>query len=111
MRRIGLDYKKIFFFYLLYNPLGYAEFKDPTKPASFSVVTEIKKTVRFAPIKLSAIWISKDSKYVIINGEIAKEGETIRSTIKILHILADSVVIKHRGKKRVIYLLNSFTKK
>lgn len=96
---------------LFYCSFSYAEFKDPTRPATFSVAKETKKKAGSTSIKLSAIWVSGGIKRATINGETVKEGKTIHSTIKVLQILADSVVIRHKNKRRVLHLLNTLSKK
>ena len=83
-----------------------AELKDPTRPASYSVPKQIRQRASNT-LSLSSIWISDRSKRVTINGITGKQGEVILSTIKIVKILNDSVVIKQKGKTRKLNLLSS----
>ncbi len=90
---------------LFYSIVSFAELRDPTKPSSYSV--EIgNKTVpnQLGPLKLSSIWISGNSKRATINGVTAKQGDFILSSIKILKIASNSVLIKHNGTKRKLTL-------
>ncbi len=62
-------------------------------------------------LKLSAIFTSKHTKRVTINGITAKQGEIILSNIKILKISHSSVKIQQNGINRTLYLLPKFKKK
>jgi len=100
-----LDYKRsiILLAGLLFSIVCFAEFKDPTKPSSYSVEAGTAPSDS-KQLKLSSIWISGNSKRATINGVNAKQGDTIFSSIKILKIATNSVLIKQNGKKRKLTL-------
>lgn len=94
---------------LLFNSPSHAEFKDPTKPASYSANQNIDSE-QYHDLKLSTIWISKHSRRVTINGEKAKQGETILSDVKIIKIFNDAALIEQKGIRKKLYLLNAHIK-
>lgn len=100
-----MDYKRsiILLAGLVYSIVCFAEFRDPTKPSSYSVEAGITPTDS-KQLKLSSIWISGKSKRATINGVTAKQGDTIFSSIKILKIATNSVLIKQNDKKRNLTL-------
>ncbi len=89
--------------------LCHAELRDPTQPASFSARKSIDKG-QIEDLKLSSIWVSGQSKRVIINGEKAKQGETILSDVKVVKIFNDSVLIKQNGIQKKLYFLTRLYK-
>jgi hypothetical protein len=88
---------------LLVSSVCFAEFRDPTKPSSYSVEAGTDPS-ESKQLKLSSIWISGSSKRVTINGVTAKQGDVILSSIKILKIATNSVLIKQNGQKRKLTL-------
>lgn len=102
-----MAYKKSLFLIvgLLYNIYCFAEFKDPTKPASYSQNTDVISR-QSKQLKLSSIWISGDSRRATINGVTAQQGDFIFSSIKILKIESNSVLIKQKGKTKKLSLFS-----
>lgn len=99
--KIGILFILGLFFYKVCN----AELRDPTKPASYSANKKSPDRAQIEALKLSSIWVSGQSKRVIINGEKAKQGETILSDVRIIKIYNDSVLIKQNGIRKKLYLL------
>ncbi len=83
----------------------FAEFKDPTQPGSYFPKTGAISN-KSKQLKLSSIWISGNSKRATINGVTAQQGEFIFSTIKILKIENNSVLIKQKGKTHKLSLFS-----
>jgi hypothetical protein len=100
----------IFIFCLLFNSAAFSLLKDPTKPFSGATHSISSPEVEVG-LKLSAIFIYKQSKYATINGITAKEGQVILSAIKILKILNNSVKVLYKGSIQTLYLLTPFKKK
>ncbi|MCF6202387.1 MAG: general secretion pathway protein GspB [Methylococcaceae bacterium] len=102
-----MAYKKSFFLIvgLLYNIYCFAEFRDPTKPASYFKNTGVIAH-QSKQLNLSSIWISGDSKRATINGVTAQQGDFISPTIKVLKIESNSVLIKQKGKTKKLSLFS-----
>jgi hypothetical protein len=102
-----LAYKKLLLLIvsLLYNIYCFADFRDPTKPAAYFQNTGVIPS-HTKQLKLSSIWISGDSKRATINGVTAQQGDFIFSTIKILKIESNSVLIKQKGKTKKLSLFS-----
>jgi len=100
----------IFIVCLLFNSSAFAVLKDPTRPPNISANSNTSNTPK-VELKLSAIFISKQSKHALINGVTAKEGQLILSSVKVLKILKNSVKVRYKGTNQTLYLLTSFKKK
>ena len=83
-----------------------AELRDPTRPAypakSESTVGKVEETSR-----LSGIWITKTSRWVILNGVKAKQGQTIAGSINIIKISKNEVTINQNGTVKILQLVQS----
>jgi hypothetical protein len=83
----------------------FSEFRDPTQPPGLpekSVASVIPDDTK---LHLSAILTSSLSKRVIINGVMAKQGQTILNNVKILKIRKNSVDIMQQNKPKTLVLL------
>lgn len=107
-----MAYKKSLFITvgLFFSIASFAEFKDPTKPICYAQNGN-SISCQTVELKLSSILISGDYKRAVINGRTVKEGDEIFSSIKILNISKNSVLIKQRGdqQKRNLILYNIST--
>jgi len=88
----------------------HAALRDPTRPVYSNGKKITAAPVRSRPV-LSAIRISSQSKWAVINGVSAKQGQTIADGIKIVKIRAKSVVIKQKDKIRELHLIGQHYKK
>lgn len=82
----------------------HAELKDPTRPAYPATIEATVDTVTVEP-QLSAIWMSKKSRWATINGIQAKQGQTIAGNIKIIKVSKNAVTIDQNGTVRTLQLL------
>lgn len=93
---------------------GYAELRDPTQPnyPVPAVKTSSIKTPALAEAlpKLSAIWITANSKRATLNGITAHEGQTILNNVQIITISANQVVIKQNNRLKTLQLLQHSVK-
>jgi hypothetical protein len=81
-----------------------AELRDPTRPAYPVSPEATVDNIEVEP-KLSAIWISKKSRWAILNGIHAKQGQTIAGNIKIITIRKNTVTIDQNGNIKTLQLL------
>ena len=84
----------------------YAELRDPTQPG-YPISSELKTDKVEEISRLSGIWISKNSRWVTLNGIHAKQGQTIAGPITIIKIRKNEVTINQNGTIKVLQLLQS----
>ncbi|MEY3758961.1 MAG: hypothetical protein RIR39_452 [Pseudomonadota bacterium] len=84
-----------------------AELRDPTQPA-YPVKSELTagKMVEETS-RLTGIWISKTSRWVIINGVKAEQGQAIAGSINIIKIRKNEVTINQKGTIKILQLVQS----
>jgi len=80
-----------------------AQFRDPTQPVN-TPTAEHSSTVQNQGIILSAIWLSQPSKRATLNGQTLKQGESFND-ITLLKVNQNSVLIKHQGLVKTLYLI------
>jgi hypothetical protein len=95
---------RLLFLTLSISAIAYADDRDPTKPAFYSAGTNTDQNQ--SALNLSSIWVSAHSKRATINGITAKQGETILSTVKIIQILKNAVIIEQDRQRSKLYLLS-----
>jgi len=83
-----------------------AELRDPTRP-TYPASSELKAGKVEETCRLSGIWITKTSRWVIINGVKAKQGQTIAGAISIIKIRENEVTINQNGTIKILQLVQS----
>jgi len=94
---------KIALCFLILSQAAVAQFRDPTKPVT-TPTTEHSPTIQNQGIVLSAIWLSHRSKRATLNGKTLKQGESFND-ITLLKVKKNSVLIKHQGLVKSLYLI------
>lgn len=79
---------------------------DPTRPAQYSNTIAEDITSSLVEWKVTAIRISENDRTAIVNGRIARAGDTI-GTAKLLEILPHQVILEYDNRKVSVKLLNS----
>ncbi|GAB6072290.1 hypothetical protein JCM14244_06670 [Venenivibrio stagnispumantis] len=76
------------------------------KEINLPPLTDLKKpNTGFVEKKLEAIYIAEDSKFVIINGKIMKEGDKYMD-FKVIKIMKDRVLIEQNGETKWLNLID-----
>lgn len=83
-----------------------AELRDPTMPPA-TADAALTKPQSDDLLRVSAIWISAQSRRAIINGVSAKTGETILNGVKVAQIRRNSVTVIQNGVSKTLHLLQS----
>lgn len=85
---------------------------DPTRPANYSQVTEIKAKLpnEFRNWNVRAIRTSDNGRNAIVNGTLVKVGDEIDSA-KIIDITRNTVVLAYDSKQLVLKLIPAEIKK
>jgi len=94
---------KIALCFLMLSQAAAAQFRDPTKPVN-TPTAEHSPTIQNQGIVLSAIWLSHLSKRATLNGKTLKQGESFNG-ITLLKVKKNSVLIKHQGLVKSLYLI------
>ena len=83
-----------------------AELRDPTQP-TYPASSELTAGKVEETCRLYGIWITKTSRWVIINGVKAKQGQTIAGSVNIIKIRKNEVTINQNGTIKVLHLVQS----
>lgn len=85
---------------------------DPTRPANYSEVTEIREQLpkEYINWNVRAIRTSESGRNAIVNGRLVKVGDEIDSAT-IIDITSNSVVLAHDSKQVVLKLIPADVKK
>ncbi len=99
--------KYYLYFLIFVSVQTYADFQDPTQPASFNVdrpgAISVQKVDTKNPFVLDAILTSADSKIAIVNNQAVKTGDKVGdSTVK--SIEAYQVILLGPKGERVLHL-------
>ncbi len=83
-----------------------AELRDPTRPG-YPTSSELTAGKVEVTSRLSGIWITKTSRWVMLNGVKAKQGQTIAGAISIIKIRENEVTINQNGTIKILQLVQS----
>ena len=91
---------------LLFSLPCLAELRDPPQPA-YPTSSELRAGKVEETSRLSGIWISKTSRWIMLNGVKAKQGQTITGAINIIKIRKNEVTINQNGIIKILHLVQS----
>lgn len=98
----------------IYTPVAISaeSLPDPTRPANYSEVTEVRTQLPKELINwnVRAIRSSETGRNAIVNGKLVKVGDEIDSAT-IIAITSNTVVLRHDSKQLVLRLIPAEIKK
>lgn len=82
------------------------ELRDPTHPPVQSTEPAVA-TPSETPLSLTAIMMSDDTRYAIINGKMVKVGDRLDDDSQVVGIRPGRAIIRKTGKNQTLFLVPS----
>lgn len=95
---------------IVFSSIGYAEYRDPTEPASYAASkSKFKPSEAITDFMLDAIFVSEDKAVAVVNNQIVKIGDSIGDA-KIKSIDLEKVILVTERGEIVLHLLTESVK-
>lgn len=90
---------------------GAVTLPDPTRPPDYTATAFVPEPAQKDDVEfnLTAVRIDKDSRSVIINGELLRVGDKVGSA-EILEIHPAQVILNHENRRMIVRLYSGFSK-